>query len=273
MVDLNAPSRALQNMALGLRQSAQEANRSRENMATISGQQRISEAQQALGVKQAKREMFLNKPDTVGNIISTMKVPDELKQSIAETHKGHLNKITTRKNFGTMLQQSLRDEVKDQINQRKLGQTDRQIAVQEERNRILAQQAKNKLESQQKDLRGSLGKAADDIYKIRSQFDKEYTIEDALNEAKAHTRDPQTASMLLKVLEYADMNITDEKNREEVMKDAKNALDDIVGRSSRNKNEQQNNELSRDKAVEYMRQANGDKEKAKQMARDDGYEF
>lgn len=83
-----------------------------------------------------------------------------------------------------------------------------------------------------KDMRGSLGKMADDIYNIRHAANLKYTKQDALDEAKTMKSDPRIAEMVMKIIEFADFNIDDEEKRQSVINEANKALSDIMSRSS-----------------------------------------
>jgi hypothetical protein len=83
-----------------------------------------------------------------------------------------------------------------------------------------------------KDMRGTLGKMVDDIHRIRSHNDKSYTKEQALEEAKAMEKDPRTAQMLLKIIEFADWNIEDKTKRDQVISQANDAILGILSNTS-----------------------------------------
>jgi hypothetical protein len=243
--------------------------------ARLSSGMRRQEASDKLALANAKREQYLDEPVTFGIAIQSSKLPDKVKTTIQQrTPEDVWNFPTTRrKAFGAYqtLQQQ-REQAKEKMldrtslaNQRNL---DRQVTLSEG-----AANRANREKVANLSLQKTAAKPTDTINQMKLQAWQSYMQGKATPQQQdmiGINKDPYLTQAAQIVAQDYD---TLEKGPEAIVAKVGAIADQLRTNRQQNPKQEAPKELTRDLAVDYMRKANGDKQKAMDLARQDGYQF
>jgi hypothetical protein len=236
---------------------------------------RKQESQDKLSMAKLQREKYLDEPVTFGVAIQSSKLPDEIKTTIQQgTPQDVWNFPTTRRKAFEAYQklQEQRAQSKEKMLERTSLATqkglDRQ-AIQKEGSLNRASREKIARIGLQK----TTAKPTDAMNQMKLQAWQDYMQGKATPQQQdmiGINKDPYLTQAAQIVSQDYD---TIDKGPDAIVQKVGAIADQLRTNRQQNPNQEAPKELTRDKAIEYLRQTNGDREKAKQLAAQDGYQF
>jgi hypothetical protein len=213
-------------------------------------------------------EKYLDEPITVGSAISTSKRSAQEKRQMMETLKPFLNEPTTRRGFFERVNSAREQAMEAQ--KMKATEEYRKKQLQLDRDQIKSAEKIAGMRTS-----GDTGKPTDVMNQMKLQAWQDYMQGKSTPQQQdmiGINKDPYLTQAAQIVSQDFD---TLEQGPEAIVKKVGAIADQLRVNRQQNPAEtkQPQMELTREKAIEYLRKTNGDRDKAKQLASQDGYQF